>query len=78
MDIIALSEYPREKYSAYWEIAIDRATSMWSARIYDYATNTVMVAQTAVAPSYEVARSASQTWVKSQMELFARPSGGNP
>lgn len=72
MDIIAVADYPRTKYSAYWEIGIDGKTFKWTARLYDWGTGNVLVEQSAAAPSMAVARNASQTWVRDQIERFKR------
>jgi hypothetical protein len=72
MDVISVKDYPRSRYSAYWEIEVDAKTNKWAARLYDYATNTVLVEQRGAATGMEAARHASQTWVKSQMDQHKR------
>ena len=73
MDVIAVKDYPRTQYSAYWEIAIDQKTYTWVARIYSWDSGAVVAEQQGAAPGMEAARHASQTWVKQQMDNYARP-----
>lgn len=73
MDVIAVKDYPRAEYSAYWEIGINAKTNQWTARILDWKDSGVLMAMTAAASDMGSARTASQTWVKQHMDQFKRP-----
>jgi hypothetical protein len=76
MDVIRVKDYPRSKYTVYWEIGINDKTNGWTARLYNWDTHQVVAMQQGAAPDMGTARQASQTWVKSQLSNYARPAPG--
>lgn len=72
MDVIAVKDYPRTQYRAYWEIGIDRDTGAWGARIYDWDSGAVLLEKADTSGDVPAARLASQTWVKGIMDAFKR------
>lgn len=81
--LIRAKDYPKDKYSAMWEIFIYQARDKhnefipnhfeWGARIYTWSVPTTLLEEEfGVAPSVNEARIASQTWVLGQMPKYKR------
>ena len=71
--IIAVRDYPKEAYSAYWEIGISPdAPFFWFVKLYDYASGALLDSANGRANTEEDARRASQTWVLERIENYRR------
>jgi hypothetical protein len=73
--LVDVSQYPRERYSAYFEIQVmgdDGEGYEWSARIYDRATSKVMDESLGEAVSRDAADTAAQQWVIEHMKNYRR------
>lgn len=74
--LVNVHDYPREKYSAYWEIRVlgsDEDGYEWGVRIYDRATCKVIDEALDVATTRDEADTAAQTWVIGRMTKYRRP-----
>ena len=70
LSLISLHDYPREVYSAYWEIFINDGE--WLVNLYSYEHKLISEAK-GKEKNEEQARRASQTWVLERIESFRRP-----
>lgn len=70
--LIAVRDYPPEKYEAYWEIHIDPDTWSWRAKIIHVTRSVVLAERTGSAADEEGARRESQTWVLNNMHKYKR------
>jgi len=74
--LIDLKDYPRELYSAYWEIHVngnEKDGFEWVLRIYDRATSKLLDESNGVELTRDDADTAAQTSVKAEMEKYLRP-----
>lgn len=72
--LIAVKDYPKEAYSAYWEIGISaEAPFYWFANFLDYGPGSeILRGSKGVAESEDAARRASQEYVLSLIETYRR------
>ena len=70
LSLITLHDYPRDCYSAYWEIMVVQGN--WLARLYSYEHKPLEEA-TGISQNEEEARRDSQTWIISKIENYRRP-----
>lgn len=73
LSIVNVKDYPRQLYSAYWEIGVaNSAPFQWRARLYDYATGAMLSDASGVADTENDARRESQQWVLDNIETYRR------
>ena len=72
ISLINVIDYPRDSYSAYWEIVINQDTFDWLAKIMSYADSKVVASHNGKAKDMDAARTASQQWVLSKIETYRR------
>jgi len=77
LSLINVRDYPKEAYSAYWEIGVSgHAPFHWVARFIDYATGAELdVAKGGPHATEDEARRESQTWVLERIENYRRRAG---
>lgn len=74
--LINVADYPRERYSAYWEIRVlgsDEESYEWGARIYDRGTSKLLEESLDAAETRDAADTAAQSWVLERMKKYKRP-----
>ncbi|MEQ1771220.1 MAG: hypothetical protein ABL879_15420 [Devosia sp.] len=71
--LINVHDYPRTRYSAYWEIGVSNtAPFKWLARLISYDTHAELDVGVGEALSEEEARRMSQGWVLTYIEGYRR------
>ena len=71
--IIDLHDYPRARYSAYWEIGVANTTPFrWIARLISNDEHVELEVKAGAADSEEDARRQSQQWVLDHIEQYRR------
>ena len=71
--LINLHDYPRDRYSAYWEIGVSNtAPFRWLARLISFDTHVELEVTAGVAESEDDARRKSQQWVLDHIEAYRR------
>lgn len=74
--LINVRDYPRDLYSAYWEIRVDGNDGDgygYGVRLYDRQTNSVVEETEGAADTRDAADTAAQTWVLDRIEKYRRP-----
>jgi len=74
-DLISIHDYPRAKYSVYWEIRVggsDDEGWRWGVRFYDYATSKVVKDAVDVTDKRGDAVIDAQKWVLANIETYHR------
>lgn len=77
VSLINVADYPRERYSAYWEIRVlgsDEEGYEWGARLYNRSTGKLIEETLDAANSRDAADTAAQKWVIERMKQFKRPA----
>ena len=75
VDLVNVADYPRDRYSAYWEAIVDGDDEEGYAfivRIYDLASNAVVRQQVGDHPTRDECDTEWQQWVVAQMQDFKR------
>lgn len=72
------ADYPRERYSAYWELRIDTDSLRWGARLWSYDNprnddNYLDEAVGKAADSEQSALAFMRSWVLDHIEKYRRP-----
>lgn len=70
--LIDIRDYPRSKYSTYFEYFVDRTTFAWLVRIIDVQTSKVLESKSGGADSYYKASGTAQREIKRAMEKYRR------
>lgn len=71
--LISVHDYPRTRYSAYWEIGVSNtAPYKWLARLISNDTHVELDVGVGEAESEEEARRASQGWVLTYIDGYRR------
>lgn len=71
--MISVHDYPRTRYSAYWEIGVSNTSPYkWLARLISNDTHVELDVGVGEAASEEEARRLSQEWVLTYIESYRR------
>lgn len=72
--LINVDDYPKDRYSAYWEIFVDDVTFAWKARVYARTGGELLAHQSGRGRDRDDADIAAQNWVLEQMKHHRRPA----
>ena len=71
--VVDVSDYPKSKYKAFWEIHINAENLAWEVVFYEYGTSNKLLSEIGQAEKDEnEARVQSQRFVKKTMKQFKR------
>lgn len=72
LSLIAVKDYPKEAYSAYWEIFIAPDFQSWWVNLIDFKTSETLDTGAGTSTNEEEARRLSQSWVLERIENYRR------
>lgn len=72
LSLISVQDYPKEAYTAYWEIGIAPDYKSWFANLYSTEGLGVLETASGASENEEDARRQSQTWVVERIENYRR------
>ena len=71
--LIDFRDYPKSKYTAFWEIHINAKNLAWQVIFFEYGTSKILLTETGQAEKDEnEARVQTQRFVKKAMKQFKR------